>query len=78
MLDAEPGTEAAFDQVRALRSASTQADPGALVGGADAEALDARDATARDRLVLFPLILVIVLGCCWRCSARWSRRSSWC
>ena len=62
VLDAEPGTETAFDQVRALRSASTQEDPGALVGGADAEALDARDATARDRLVLFPVILVIVLG----------------
>ncbi len=62
VLDAEPGTEAAFEQVRALRSASTQEDPGALVGGADAEALDARDATARDRLVLFPVILVIVLG----------------
>ena len=62
VLDAEPGTEAAFEQVRALRSTSTQEDPGALVGGADAEALDARDATARDRLVLFPVILVIVLG----------------
>lgn len=60
--DAEPGTEAAFDQVRDLREAATQEDPDALVGGADAEALDARDTTSRDRLLLFPVILAIVLG----------------
>lgn len=62
VLDAEPGTEAAFEQVRALRSAAQAEDPDALVGGADAEALDARDTAARDRLVLFPVILVIVLA----------------
>lgn len=60
--DAEPGTGAAFDQVRDLRAAATAEDPGALVGGADAEALDARDTTSRDRLLLFPVILAIVLG----------------
>lgn len=60
--DAEPGTGAAFDQVRDLRRVATQQDAGALVGGADAEALDARDTTSRDRLLLFPVILAIVLG----------------
>ena len=62
VLTADPGTTAAFDQVRALRSA-VHAVPGAdaLVGGADAEALDARTTAERDRLLLFPLILGIVL-----------------
>jgi RND superfamily putative drug exporter len=62
VLTADPGTTAAFDQVRALRTAVhgvTGAE--ALVGGSDAEALDARTTTEGDRLLLFPLILGIVL-----------------
>jgi RND superfamily putative drug exporter len=61
VLSGEPGTEEAFDQVRALREAAHEADPGSLVGGSDAEALDSRETAARDRLVLFPVILGIVL-----------------
>ncbi|WP_406833059.1 MMPL family transporter [Pedococcus sp. KACC 23699] len=62
VLDASPGTTAAFDQVRALRTA-VHAVPGAdaLVGGTDAEALDSRTTAAGDRLLLFPLILGIVV-----------------
>jgi len=61
VLSGEPGTEEAFHQVRALRQAAHQADPASLVGGSDAEALDSRETAARDRLVLFPVILGIVL-----------------
>lgn len=62
VLTADPGTPAAFDQVRALRKA-VHAVPGAnaVVGGSDAESLDARTTAERDRLLLFPLILGIVL-----------------
>ncbi len=62
ILGAAPGTSEAFDQVRALRTAVHDV-PGAdaLVGGSDAEALDARTTAARDRLLLFPLILGIVV-----------------
>ena len=62
VLGAAPGTTEAFDQVRALRTAVHDV-PGAdaLVGGSDAEALDARTTAARDRLLLFPLILGIVV-----------------
>ncbi len=61
VLSAEPGSTAAFDQVRDLRAAVQAVDSSALVGGSDAEALDSRDTAARDRLVLFPVILAIVL-----------------
>ena len=37
------------------------ADPGTLVGGSDAQARDVHDAAARDRLVVTPAILVVVL-----------------
>ena len=62
VLDASPGTTKAFDQVRALRAA-VHAVPGAdaLVGGTDAEALDAKVTADRDRWLLFPLILGIVV-----------------
>jgi RND superfamily putative drug exporter len=36
-------------------------DPTALVGGSDAQALDSRDAAVRDRQVLIPAILAVVL-----------------
>ena len=62
VLDASPGTTEAFDRVRALRTA-VHAVPGAdaLVGGTDAEALDSRTTAERDRRLLFPLILGIVV-----------------
>ena len=62
VLDASPGTTQAFDQVRALRTAVHDVpDAQALVGGPDAEALDSRTTADRDRLLLFPLILGIVV-----------------
>ncbi len=62
VLDARPGSEQSFDTVRALREA-VAAVPGsdALVGGTEATELDARDAAARDRLVVIPLVLAVVL-----------------
>ena len=62
VLDAAPGTAAAFDTVRALRRAvGTVPGSEALVGGADATSLDAREAAARDRRVVGPLVLLVVL-----------------
>lgn len=61
VLSASPQSAASFRTVEALRSAVREADPSALVGGADAQALDARDAALRDQRVVIPLILVIVL-----------------
>lgn len=61
VIDAAPSTDRAFDTVTALRDSVHAADPGALVGGADAQALDIRDAADRDRRVLIPAILVVVL-----------------
>ena len=59
ILDGTPGSDTAFEQVTALREAVHPA--GAKVGGSDAELLDARSTAARDRLLLFPVILGIVL-----------------
>ncbi len=61
IIDAAPSTPAAFKTVDALRTSLKMVEPGALVGGADAQALDVRDAAVRDRLVLIPLILTVVL-----------------
>jgi putative drug exporter of the RND superfamily len=61
VINAAPSTQAAFNTVDALRKSVSTADPGALVGGADAQALDVRDAAARDRRVLIPVILIVVL-----------------
>jgi putative drug exporter of the RND superfamily len=62
VLDAAPATDAAFDTVITLRDSVRSADPGALVGGSDAQALDGRDAAVRDRLLLIPAILAVVLA----------------
>ena len=56
-----PASDAAFEQVRGLRSAVVSADPDALVGGPDAQALDSNDAAAHDRRIVGPLVLGIVL-----------------
>lgn len=62
VIDAAPATDAAFDTVAALRDSVQFADSSALVGGADAQALDARDAAVRDRLIIIPTILAVVLA----------------
>lgn len=62
VLAAEPASDASFDTIAALRNSVHQADPGALVGGSDAQALDAKNAAVRDRWVVIPAILVVVLA----------------
>ncbi|MEZ0490843.1 MMPL family transporter [Kineococcus sp. TBRC 1896] len=60
-LTADPGTAAGRETVRALREAVRAADPGALVGGTEAEALDVRTASVRDLQVVAPLVVLVVL-----------------
>lgn len=62
VLDAAPGTGEAFTTIAALRDSVQSAEPDALVGGSDAQALDARDAAVRDRLIIIPAILAVVLA----------------
>lgn len=62
VVDAEPASAAAFDTIAALRDSVHQADPGGLVGGSDAQALDAKNAAVRDRWVVIPAILIVVLA----------------
>jgi putative drug exporter of the RND superfamily len=61
VVDAAPGSDDAFGTVESIRTALSPI-PDALVGGSDAQALDTRDAAARDRILLIPLILAVVLG----------------
>lgn len=61
VLDAAPATTDAFNAVAGLRASVRSVDPTALVGGVDAQALDVRSAAARDRTVLIPAILLVVL-----------------
>jgi putative drug exporter of the RND superfamily len=61
VVNAAPASAQAFDTVAALRAAVKRADPTTLVGGSDAQALDARDAAKRDQRVVIPAILAVVL-----------------
>ncbi len=60
--DAAPSSDRAFEVIAALRNSARAVAAGALVGGADAQALDVRAAAARDRLVLIPGILAVILA----------------
>ncbi|MEZ0358616.1 MMPL family transporter [Mycobacterium sp. SA01] len=62
VLAAEPASDASFDTIAALRNSVHRADPGALVGGSDAQALDAKNAAVHDRWVVIPAILIVVLA----------------
>jgi RND superfamily putative drug exporter len=62
VIKAEPASAAAFDTIAALRDSVHTADPGGLVGGSDAQALDSADAAVRDRWVVIPAILIVVLA----------------
>jgi RND superfamily putative drug exporter len=62
VLDATPASDAAFTTVAVLRDAVHVADPGALVGGSDATALDTKNTAVRDRWVVIPAILIVVLA----------------
>ena len=61
VLEAEPASEDAFKTIDALRNSVHAVDSSALVGGSDAQARDASAAAGRDRLILIPLILAVVL-----------------
>jgi RND superfamily putative drug exporter len=61
VIDAPPSSNRAFETVGALRHSTKAVSPDALVGGADAQALDVRDAAAHDRLMLIPAILAVIL-----------------
>ena len=61
VLDAAPGSDEAEQAVQGLRAALDGVGA-TWVGGTDAQAVDARQAAARDRLVVLPLIGVLVLG----------------
>jgi len=64
VLDARPGTAEAVDAVEALRAdlSGSAAEGETYVAGSDASRLDERDGAARDRLLVLPLILLLVLG----------------
>jgi RND superfamily putative drug exporter len=61
VLDSEPGSDEAFQQVRDLRAAVATVDGAdAVVGGTTATSLDQVDAAARDASIIIPLVLVLV------------------
>ncbi|MCD4533409.1 MMPL family transporter [Nocardioides sp. cx-169] len=61
VLGAEPASEAALETVESIREAAQGVEPKVLVGGADAESLDSETATARDQMLIIPMILAVVL-----------------
>jgi RND superfamily putative drug exporter len=61
ILDGEGQSEEAYSAIRALRVAVDDVSGAdALVGGLDAQAMDVKDAYARDQLIVIPLILLLV------------------
>lgn len=60
VLSADPGTEAAREALSEVRTVTAEV-PDTVVGGTEAQAIDALDASARDRVVILPLILGFVL-----------------
>ena len=61
VLSAAPASDDAFRTIDALRDSVHRVDSAALVGGSDAQARDASAAAARDRQVIIPAILAVVL-----------------
>jgi RND superfamily putative drug exporter len=60
-LDAEAGSEEAYDSIRELRAELATVDGAdALVGGLDAESLDVKTAYENDQFLVIPLILILV------------------
>ncbi|WP_420363451.1 efflux RND transporter permease subunit [Curtobacterium aetherium] len=59
---ADPADSAAAERtVRELRSTVERVDPGALVGGVTATAIDTDDTGIRDRTVIIPVVLGVIL-----------------
>lgn len=54
-------SDAAEQTVRELRTAVERVDPGAIVGGVTATAVDTNDTGIRDRSVIIPVVLVVIL-----------------
>ncbi len=54
-------SDAAEQTVRALRTAVERVDPGAIVGGATATAVDTNDTGIRDRTLIIPVVLAVIL-----------------
>ena len=61
VMSAAPASDESFETIDALRNSVHSVDSGALVGGSDAMARDASAAAIRDRLVIIPAILAVVL-----------------
>ncbi|SOC47937.1 putative drug exporter of the RND superfamily [Blastococcus aggregatus] len=59
-LDDAPDSEAAQSTVSDLRTAVSDVDPDALVGGSSAQDLDTQETAARDLLVIVPLVLLVI------------------
>ena len=62
VLDDGPDSQAARATVERMRAALDDAGVTAYVGGTSAEAVDLSGASTRDRWVIFPVILALVLG----------------
>jgi RND superfamily putative drug exporter len=62
VINATPASNEAFETIAALRDSVHGADPAGLVGGTDAQALDASTTAIRDRWVVIPAILIVVLA----------------
>ena len=60
VITAAPGSDEAAETVRALRAALVSL-PESHVAGTDAQALDQKEASARDRAVVLPILSVLVL-----------------
>jgi RND superfamily putative drug exporter len=61
VLRADPGSEASYDGIRALRAAvATVPGADAVVGGDVATRLDSKEASIRDAKVIIPIVLVLV------------------
>ncbi|ROQ16797.1 RND superfamily putative drug exporter [Curtobacterium sp. PhB172] len=54
-------SDAAEQTVRDLRTAVERVDPGAVVGGVTATAVDTNDTGIRDRTLIIPVVLVVIL-----------------
>ena len=61
VLNDAPASAGAFRTVEALRDSVHDVDPGGLVGGSDAQALDTKRAAVRDQKLIIPAILIVVL-----------------
>ncbi len=62
VIEAQPGSAASKATVLEIRE-RLAGDPRTVVGGSEAQSIDAGDAAARDRWVILPLIGLLVLGC---------------